>query len=105
MISDGQATLRVWDLQTGDVSVFDQPKDPEGYEGYYARGLSFVDETTLFTAGANGLVRWDLETGIYEQVLRAPPGGGVGMRVTSDGWVPPFALLGTGPSIVTISLK
>ena len=84
IMSDGQATLRVWDLLTGTVRVYVQPKDPEAYEGYYAIDLSFVDETTLYTAGANGLLRWDLETGSFEQVLRAPPGGQLYMRMTYD---------------------
>jgi len=84
LISDTQATLRVWDLQSGEVRVFDQPEDPEAYEGYYVQDLSFVDETTLYTSGANGLLRWDIETGTYEKLLKAPPGGMLGMRMTSD---------------------
>jgi len=83
-ISDTRATLRVWNLETGEVRVFDQPKDPEGREGWFARDLSFVDETTLYTAGANGLVRWDLETGSCEKSLKAPPGGVVRMCMTPD---------------------
>jgi WD40 repeat protein len=84
VISDTRATLRVWNLETGEVRVFDQPKDPEGREGWFASDLSFVDETTLYTAGANGLLRWDLETGSCEKSLKAPPGGTVRMSMTPD---------------------
>jgi DNA-binding winged helix-turn-helix (wHTH) protein/WD40 repeat protein len=80
-----QATLRVWDLETGEVRAFDQPKDPEGRDAYYAHDLSFADETTLYTAGANGLLRWDLKTGSFEEALKAPPDGFVRMSMTPDG--------------------
>jgi WD40 repeat protein len=84
MTADDQATLRVWDLETGEVRVFDQPKDPEAYAGYFARFFNDTATTEIYTSGANGLLRWDLETGSYEQILRSPPGGGKGMRMTSD---------------------
>ncbi|MEN8165505.1 MAG: hypothetical protein ABFS37_15355, partial [Acidobacteriota bacterium] len=84
MVSDSQATLRVWDLETGEMRVFDQPNDPDGYEGWFALDLSFVDETTLYTAGANGLLRWDLETGSCEETLKAPPRGMVMMSMAPD---------------------
>ena len=84
MISDEQATLRIWDLETGEVRVFDEPKDPEGHEGYFALNLSFVDETTLYTAGANGLLRWDVEAGTFEVVQKASRGGFLGMCMTAD---------------------
>ena len=46
--------------------------------------LAFVDETTLYTSGAYGLLRWDLEAGTYEKILEAPPGGMVGICMASD---------------------
>jgi hypothetical protein len=46
--------------------------------------LSFVDETTLVTAGANGLLRWDLETGTHEVLRTAPPGGFVEIAMSAD---------------------
>ncbi len=106
MISDGQATLRVWDLQTGDVRVFDQPKDPEGYQGYSARFLAFVDETALYTAGANGLLSWDIETGSYEQVLKAPRNGSIGMLVTSDRRkMFTQKVVGQGPNLGSVDIR
>ena len=83
-ISDSQGTLRVWDLQTDEVQILEQPKDPDAWKGYFAIFLFFANETTLYTSGANGLLRWDIETGVYEQVFRAPPGGMVGMSLSSD---------------------
>jgi len=84
MISDGQAALRVWDLETGAVQLFEQPKDPEALEGYYAMDLSFVDEATLYTSGANGLLHWDIGAGTFERIRRAPPGGMLRMQMASD---------------------
>jgi WD40 repeat protein len=78
-ISDGQATLRVWDLQNGSVKVFDEPADADAYEGLFAFNLAFVNETRLLTAGANGLLSWSLETGSVETLRSAPRGGIVGM--------------------------
>jgi len=83
-MSDGEATLRIWDLQTAEVKVFDQPMEPEACEGCFVWSVAFIDETTLFTSGANGLLRWDLKMGLYEEILRAPPGGSLGMSMTSD---------------------
>jgi len=84
MTSDGQATLRVWDLQTGKVRFFDQPSDPEAYEGFEALALAFENESTLYTAGANGLLQWDIESGTFEQLRRAPAGGLLRLYMTSD---------------------
>jgi WD40 repeat protein len=83
-VSDTRATLRVWNLETGEVRAFDQPKGPESGDKYFAIDLSFADETTLYTAGANGLLRWDLETGSCEEALKAPPGGMVRMSMIPD---------------------
>jgi hypothetical protein len=77
-------TLRVWDLLTDEVRVFEQPEDPEGWEGHFTHCLSFIDEGTLFTSGANGLLRWDLQSGSFDTILRAPPDGMIVMRVSGD---------------------
>jgi WD40 repeat protein len=66
------------------VRVFDQPKDPEALEGYYTLNLAFADETTLYTAGANGLLLWNIESGTFERIQRAPPGGALNLRMTPD---------------------
>ena len=81
-----QPAIRVWDLHTGEVEqVFDQPTDPEAAQGDgYATSLAFTDEDTLFTCGSNGLLRWDLETGAFERILRAPPGTSLRMSMASD---------------------
>ena len=89
LTSDSEPTLRVWDLETGEVWVFDLPqrqKDSrvKGWDkDYYVWNLAFINESTLYTDGY-GLLRWDLETGSYDQILRAPPGSSVGMLMTSD---------------------
>jgi len=82
LVPEGRATLRVWDLVSGESRAFDQPQDPEA--DYFINSIAFVDETALYTAGLNGLLRWDLEAGTYEKVLEAPLGGGVSMRMASD---------------------
>jgi WD40 repeat protein len=83
-ITEGQAKLRVWNLETDEVRAFDQPDDPEGYEGYYAGSLAFLNERIVYTAGANGLLRWDVETGSCERLRGAPPGGLVHMGMSAD---------------------
>jgi WD40 repeat protein len=68
--SYGQAekTLRVWDLETGELRRFDLPAAADGSEARtgYEQGinnLAFADDSTLFTMGDGGLRRWNLETG------------------------------------------
>jgi WD40 repeat protein len=80
--AESRATLRVWDLSSGESRVFDQPQDPEAEKFTYS--IAFVDETTLYTSGAYGLLRWDLETGTSERILEAPPGGSLHLRMASD---------------------
>ncbi len=82
--SVGRPTLRVWDLSTDQVTVLEQPEDPDAWAGYAVWYLSFVDETTVVTAGANGLLRWDLEAGAFEVLRRARPGGVIGMALSAD---------------------
>ena len=82
--SEGRPTLRVWDLDTDQVRIFEQPESPEALPGRAAWYLAFVDEATLVTAGVNGLLRWDLETGTHEVLRTAPPGGMVAMAMSAD---------------------
>jgi len=85
--TDGQPTLRVLDLQTLEIErVFDQPTDPGAASGEgYATRIAFADEDTFFTAGTNGLLRWDLETGTYERIRRAPPDASLYMSMAPEG--------------------
>jgi WD40 repeat protein len=82
LFSDSRPTLRVWDLSSGESRAFDLPQGPEDMAN--TECLAFVDETTLYTSGVYGLLRWDLGAGTYEKVLEAPPGGMVGMSMASD---------------------
>ena len=82
LFSESRPTLRVWDLSSGESRAFDQPQGPEDMGN--TESLAFVDETTLYTRGVYGLLRWDLEAGTYEKVLEAPPGGMVGFCMASD---------------------
>jgi WD40 repeat protein len=79
----GEETLRVWDLETGELRRFELPvsegdataasETPTGYERGID-GLAFADESTLYTAGDGGLRRWNLETGSHEVVAATSPG-------------------------------
>jgi WD40 repeat protein len=80
--AESRATLRVWDLSSGESRVFDQPQDPEAER--FTDSLAFVDETTFYTSGSYGLLRWDLEAGTYERILEASPGGSLNLRMASD---------------------
>jgi WD40 repeat protein len=77
--------LRVWDLETGEVRVFDlegPPTEPEGIAESRAVETGwencvftvlFENESTLLTAGAGGVRRWNLETGTSEVVIQTAP--------------------------------
>jgi len=75
-----EKALRIWNLETGEVSVLDleQTKIQEGndresgFEGGIS-GLAFADESTLYTVGREGTggLRWDLEAGTWERVVPA----------------------------------
>jgi len=83
----GPKTLRVWDLQSGEMQLFDLPEGSSS-ESAFERGIStlaFSDESTLYTAGDGGVRRWDLESGEHELVLAAEPGHHAGMAVAMDG--------------------
>ena len=73
----GSKTLRVWDVETGAVRLFDlpepswppgsPPRAPTGYEAGVV-SLAFLDDSTLYTAGHGGIRRWNLEAGEHELV-------------------------------------
>jgi WD40 repeat protein len=79
--SSDHKELRVWDLESGDVRVFnlehaksetehraDTVAAMQGWENG-ATTLQFADESTLYSAGWNGVGKWNLETGAYEPVV------------------------------------
>jgi WD40 repeat protein len=80
--AESRATLRVWDLSSDESRVFDQPQDPEAE--FFIGSIAFVDESTLYTSGTYGLLRWDLEAGTSERILEAPPGGSLHLCMASD---------------------
>jgi DNA-binding winged helix-turn-helix (wHTH) protein/WD40 repeat protein len=88
--SEGQPTLRVWNLESGEVLVFDVPRrtmtsDVDGpLKGFVVSCLAFADETTLYTGGSNGLLRWNLDTGAYEQLFETEPGSILIMSMSVD---------------------
>lgn len=89
----GEPALRVWDLDTGEVVAFDLPpamnesgsegSDPSG-DGTWVLSLAFSDESTLFTAGGNGVLRWDLGAGTYERIVSVMPGQLAHLRLSGD---------------------
>jgi WD40 repeat protein len=86
---EGPMVLAVWDAETGEQRLFDLPEAPSTPEGFKGavNSVHFVDETTLYTAGVAGVLRWDLETGTYEQVFAAEPGTEVTIEMSADGRV------------------
>jgi len=77
----GEKTLRVWDVETGELRTFDLPEpasdssaaadgSPAG-SGWErgVMGLHFADESTLYTTGHGGIRRWDLRNGAHELVV------------------------------------
>ena len=83
-VSNDQPTLRLWNLETDEIRVFDQPHDPAGMAGEYVVSLSFIDESTLYTSGGNGLIRWNMTDGTFEVIEKAPPGGMLALSTSSD---------------------
>jgi WD40 repeat protein len=73
--NDSERTLRVWNLDTGEVRAFELPRTDTtewaGYAGYLdnVKNLWFTDEETLYTMGATAFLRWDLRDGSSEKVV------------------------------------
>jgi len=72
--------MRVWDLATDEVRVFDLPRTREesvsdSRARYLVSRLDFIDETTIVTSGGNGLHRWNIETGDREEIEGVESGG------------------------------
>jgi len=77
----GEKTLRVYDVETGELRTFDLPDPANGASpagersaggSGFERGvkdLHFADESTLYTAGHGGIRRWDLRNGTHDFVL------------------------------------
>jgi WD40 repeat protein/DNA-binding winged helix-turn-helix (wHTH) protein len=88
--------LRVWDLNTGETLVFDlhdtnlgdgtaigEVDIDEGLrDGIW--GIAFEDESTLYTSGAGGVRRWNVEKGSSEVVFRQPADTVTMMSTSSD---------------------
>jgi WD40 repeat protein len=89
----GSKTLRVWDVETGKVRLFDLPKPqpppvgasaaPTGSEGH-VWDVAFLSDLTLFTAGDGGIRRWNLDTGAHELIRAWAFDQGGYMTMSSD---------------------
>ncbi len=75
---EGDRTLRVWDLETGATRAFDLPQPAPSLAGAKSPPLgtifklTFAGESTIYSAGWEGVRRWDLALGRQELVI-APP--------------------------------
>jgi serine/threonine protein kinase/WD40 repeat protein len=85
----GETVLVVWDVATGERRLFDLPEVPSTPQGFEAavNSVHFVDETTLYTAGVAGVLRWDLEAGTHEIVFAGEPRTDVKTEMSADGRV------------------
>jgi len=67
-------TLRVWNLDTGEVRAFELPRtDTSTFGGFPSyldnvENLWFTDEDTLVTVGATRFLRWSLKDGSSEDI-------------------------------------
>jgi WD40 repeat protein len=107
----GSQTLRVWDVETGELRLFDLPDGSSSKTGYEQGilDLAFADESTLFTAGDGGVHRWNLESGAHELVFATRPGYSAGMALAPDGQTAlvqerELANLGVGGSVKLVDL-
>jgi WD40 repeat protein len=82
----GERTLHVWDVETGESRRLElpPPAGPAG-ENWGVQSLSFVGESVLLTAGAEGLRRWELETGDSELIVESEGDAVAGMAASTDG--------------------
>jgi WD40 repeat protein len=88
--------LRIWDLETGESRVFglDQTRIPRGGGNDDAQwdtrlvaaieNLAFSDESTLYSAGHEGLLRWNLEDGSWERLVTVEFGHRVWSQMSDD---------------------
>jgi WD40 repeat protein len=79
----GEPTLRVWDLETGELRLFDLPEGSID-DDWAVVDVAFADETTLYTAGVGGVHRWILPSGAHELVLGTKPGYMMAMMFGPD---------------------
>jgi WD40 repeat protein len=83
---EGPRVLWVWNLETGELRLFDLPEvpspDPNREQGVW--DLAFADDSTLYTSGIGGVRRWDLDTGAHDVVLATQ----VGSSLTWSGFGP-----------------
>jgi serine/threonine protein kinase/WD40 repeat protein len=87
---DGEKELRVWNVETGDLQSIPLPEPhtrPEGFTlaecgsgrhwgGWGISNLGFADESTLYSGGAHGILRWNLETDSSETLHENTVGNG-----------------------------
>jgi WD40 repeat protein len=86
-----EKVLRVWNLESGDVEVLPlqpsapQPSETEDSGHEYGIGdVAFLDESTLLTAGWNGVRSWDLGTGLSKFVAPGQPNKLTSMTLSAD---------------------
>jgi WD40 repeat protein len=85
---NGPWTLRVWNLETGELRLLDLPESTSLSAAGRSRAIwfmAFTDESTLYTSGDGGVRRWDLEAGTWESVLSTPADHGTRMQLAADG--------------------
>jgi WD40 repeat protein len=85
--------LGIWDRETGTLRAYLlEPESAEdgqlsrsatGFENV-VNSLAFADELNLFSSGADGVRRWNLETGSYESFVSARPGEQIWMVMSAD---------------------
>jgi WD40 repeat protein len=87
---ENQPTLRVWVIETGETLIFDVPNGElesvaeSPYQNYEVENVVFADESTLYTSGCAGLLRWDLEEGGFEQIIDPAPNHCLFMIASAD---------------------